>query len=156
MKKRLYSKPFMSVEQFTPSEYVALCWYIAEGDCYTTLYHDTQTTTVWDAQFGIPPVYSHGVYGYFDSGEDVYNGSSHGSHRVPAENAQVKYFKAEALPSPITNDGKYYTGYENVRYNILTGNVNQYTGNVSDNIYMYNAGSTTHYFKNPTQAGNHS
>ena len=27
MEKRLYGKPLMSVEQFTPSEYVFVCWY---------------------------------------------------------------------------------------------------------------------------------
>ena len=150
MEKRLYGKPLMSMEQFTPSEYVALCWYIKSGDCYENLYHDTEETTIF--QIGWPPIDL--IYGYYDSGEALC--TNHGSHRVPAETSTPKWFKANVLPQPITNDNKYYTGHRTVRYNRLTGNLEQYTGAVTGNIYTYYDGTTTHYFKEPTEAGNHS
>lgn len=152
MEKRLYGKPLMSVENFTPSEYVSLCWYIKEGDCYRNLYHDTQTTEVWDWLLFVP--YQHSVSGYYDIGEALCE--NHGSHRVPAETTTPKWFKANVLPQPISNDNKYYTRHTTERYNAITGNVEKYSDAVTGNIYTYSDGTTTHYFKEPTEAGNHS
>lgn len=153
MAKKLYAKPFMVKEKFVPNEYISLCWYIDEGDCFNNLYHDTNTTTVWDWALIIP--YQHDISGYFDQGEAMCE--NHGSHRVPAESATPKWFKADALPQPtITNDGKYYTEYTSEKYNTITGTVHPYKGAVSGNFYSYNDGTTTHYYKKPTKAGNHS
>ena len=38
----------MLIDQFTPQEYVASCWYVAEGDCYTDLFHDTVPGSAFD------------------------------------------------------------------------------------------------------------
>ena len=149
MEKRLYGKPLMSMEQFTPSEYVSVCWYIKEGDCFDNLYHDTKTTRInyvfWESN----------VYGYYNDGEAMC--TNHGSHRVPAETATPKWFKADALPqSNITNDDKYYTGYSPVN-TLINGTLLEYNGRVSGNFYScIDGGGTTHYFKEPTEAGNHS
>lgn len=127
------------MEQFTPSEYVALCWYIKSGDCYGELYYDNKTTT-------IPFVGRQ--YGFYNSGEQV-SFSTHGSHRVPAETAQIKYIKSNSLPIP-ENDFAYYTSYDN--YLVIA----PYNSNSKVTVYKYFDGTTTHYFKEPTEAGNHS
>ena len=145
MEKRLYGKPLMSMEQFTPSEYVSLCWYIKEGDCYGNLYLDSKQTPI-----KVLGVTIDSWWGYYDSGEQVSN-SNHGSHRVPAESAQVKYFKGN-LPQP--ESGNYYTSYGDQWIDISTGTIHPYDGKVT--VYKYTHGGTTHYFKEPTSAGNHS
>ena len=30
----------MAVEKFTPNEFVADCWYVKAGSCYSTLFYD--------------------------------------------------------------------------------------------------------------------
>lgn len=151
MEKRLYNKPLMSMEQFTPSEYVSLCWYVKSGDCYQNLYHDTQTTTIW-APTWTNPIATKDIYGFYNNGEALQ--TNHGSHRVPAETSN--WFKADALPQPITNDGKYYTGYSNTFYNVANGWLDQYTGNVTGKIYLIEHNGTKHYYKEPTKDGGHS
>ena len=100
MEKRLYGKPLMSVERFTPSEYVSLCWYIANGDCYGTLYCDTKRTDILIDY----------IFGIYDNGEQV-SDPSHGSHRVPAETAHVRYIKANNLPVA-ESSYNYYTSWD--------------------------------------------
>lgn len=149
MAKKLYAKPFMMKEKFVPNEYISLCWYIDEGDCFNNLYHDTNTTTIWDPSWS-NPLATRQIYGYYDTNEALC--TNHGSHRVPAETATPKWFKADALPQPIANDEKYYTGYSSEFYNLANGYLDKYNGNVTGNIYNYNG----HYFKKPTKAGGHS
>ena len=83
MEKKLYSKPFMSVEQFTPSEYVATCWCIPEGACFTSLYHDE----------------GRGWYGnnYNEEHDSDENNLGHASHAK-------KVFNTEDYPKPTSSD----------------------------------------------------
>lgn len=141
-----YKKPIMVVEKFTPNEFVAVCWYIDEGDCYTNLYHDTQQTLI------ISVFHGQGYYwGYLDDNETLCE--NHPSHRVPSSTASFPYIKSEKTPSSIDDD-KYYTAYE-AEYSLVTGWSDKYTVKASD-VYLYNDGTTIHYFKKPTEAGNHS
>ena len=39
MDKKVYNKPSLKLEIFTPNEYIATCWYIAEGDCWNVLFY---------------------------------------------------------------------------------------------------------------------
>lgn len=73
MDKKVYNKPSLKLEIFTPNEYIATCWYIAEGDCYSgIIYKDN------DGSFQankLPPSIN----------------ANHGSHRVPASG----YFRTD-------------------------------------------------------------
>ena len=41
MDKKVYNKPSLKLEVFTPNEYIATCWYIKAGDCFKRIYRGT-------------------------------------------------------------------------------------------------------------------
>ena len=145
MEKKLYAKPLMSVEQFTPSEYVATCWYVKSGSCYNALYHDIKIVFGGNGHDGI--------YNSITSADDenMYYGISHSntSHRIPTGNNE--YFNTkngEAIPQNIRTDNYYYTGY-NWRL--------EFTGNVTGEIFkVTDKSGGIHYVKEIQTAGNHS
>jgi len=68
MDKKVYNKPSLKLEIFTPNEYIATCWYIAEGDCYSgTIYTDKDDNKETFRPKNLPSFFNRG----------------HGSHRVP-------------------------------------------------------------------------
>lgn len=144
MEKRLYGKPLMRVDTFTPSEYVSVCQYVKSGDCYTNLYHDTNITNF---------IIYQDSYGYYDNGENVYGNNlfaSHSSHGnlTPSD---AEYFKTDDYPNNI-NDDRYYTGVDFRTLRLAY----EYTNHVSGNIYQIEVNGTTHYFREYTQYGNFS
>ncbi len=129
MKKNTYARPLMLMERFTPNEYVATCWYVSYGDCYTELYHDAN---------------GNGIYKNKESAEHIV--TNHGSHRLP--DSDDDYFKttgadAVALPSQIESEYYSYSGTGTV------GNNTSYSSNgftrVNPYYFVYNG--TTHYVK---------
>ena len=147
MEKRLYGKPLMGLEQFTPSEYVSICWYL-DDDCLATLYHDDNGDE---------------RYNYLTNpGENKYGGT-HSSHaRIPSE--PKPYFstkKGDPSPTSVINDQRYYTGYtertEWIMF-VIPVTICEYTSGqkVTGDIYSYNDGTTTHYFQDYHTDGNHS
>ncbi len=88
MEKKRYSKPQMLIEQFTPQEYVASCWYVAEGDCYTDFYQDFLVDK------------SKNEWKHYNSGEH----QTHGSHRLPVKG----FFNTENMPIPSVATDYYY------------------------------------------------
>ncbi len=147
MEKRLYGKPLMRVDTFTPSEYVSVCWYVKSGDCYRNLYHDTQISYVWFSN----------QYGYYNDGENVYSATSRTlshTHDYDIHPSNQPYFQTENYPQPIINDNKCYTSME---YHLISGwNGFEYTNPVSGKIYTIDFNGTKHYYKDYTQYGNHS
>ena len=138
MEKKVYNRPFMKQEAFVPNEYVATCWYIAEGDCYNGLIirdHDD-------------------VYKNNDNRDDL-DLSGHGSHRVPASG----YFRTDggtpvAMPTAQTPTGTYsywYYGGTGNPTNNKPWTTAGYT-RITSYYYFKDANNTEHYFKKVTEA----
>lgn len=137
MDKKVYNKPSLKLEVFTPNEYIATCWYIAEGDCYTVnilkdeddIYNNNEPYTIWT---------------------DLAN---HGSHRVP-ENG---YFRDEgpnavSLPEPTTPSEYWY--YDD-GVSGMPKNKHSWTEVGWKRIQSYYLlPGTTHYFKEISYASN--
>lgn len=139
MEKRLYGKPLMSMEQFTPSEYVTGCWYVESGMCYDYLIHDR------GGRYGQgdPDNY------YNPQGNDVVLAQGHGTkHPLPNNNT---YFKDEEKPDNI-NNGNYYDYPNGYNYIIRT----RYHAQVTSDIFKVTYDGKDHYVKKITDAGNHS
>ena len=143
MKGKKYERPLMRVEQFTPNEYVAECWYVPS--CYNNLYYD-KTKNVW------------GNYGTHNN-DDENVVENHGAHRLP-ENENT-YFKTEEYPFPsstnlLPHQYTYYTSY--TESSIMGIPYRPYSGEISSNtdIYKYTIDKVDHYFSSPQKKGNHS
>ncbi len=143
MEKRLYAKPLMSVEQFTPGEYVAACWAIKEGACFSTLYHDDKD---WRGRYN----------GEHENSESNLVSSNHTSH-----GRRVFNVEKSGNYETVNNDGHYYVSYSTEVHSIL-GVPIYYTypyniPAVSGPIYkMTDRNGVTHYFNDKEDAGNHS
>ena len=86
MDKKVYNKPSLNLEVFTPNEYIASCWYIAEGDCLNgIIYKDV------DDSFQKNDL----------NNMDKWNLSGHDEHRVP----ESGYFRDEG-PNAVTPDSQ--------------------------------------------------
>lgn len=131
MEKRLYGKPLMSVENFTPSEYVATCWCIPEGACFTSLYHDGD--------------------GNGRANESERNNNlGHSNHSKIVINT-----KTAAMPTQSINDQRYYSRYE-TNWFFVTWYTFEGGDRITGNIYSVTKGGATHYFNRVEEAGNHS
>ena len=136
MEKRLYGKPLMSLEQFTPSEYVATCWCIPEGACFTSLYYDKAG---W---FGIRNE-NH------DNGEQ---NLGHATHGKIVFNTDVE---AKPTSNDNINDGNYWDYYSTYYFGPIP--VSPYHEKISGNIFnVTDKNGVTHYFNQVEDAGNHS
>lgn len=138
MEKRLYAKPFMSVEQFTPNEYVSLCWWL-DGDCFTELYHDDNKD---------------GDYNYLTNAKE-YLASNHNNYhsKIPTNKPYFNTKKGDPSPTPVTNDNFYYTSWSTYWTFFRAYDTDS---RVTGEFYSYNDGSTTHYFQDYHTDGNHS
>lgn len=137
-----YKRPLMVVEQFTPNEFVAGCWFVES--CYNNLYYDFSNPIT-----GIQATHN-------DDAETVVE--NHGSHRLPSGKGTY-YKEEEGYPYPtetLPNDHNYYQSYT-VRY---FGPIpfRPYGDPVPNGtlIYKYVIDGTTHYFSNPQKRGAHS
>ena len=145
MEKRLYNKPLMSVEQFTPNEYVADCFYIKGEQIFSELYHD---------------LYKNGLGNY-----GTYNWSNlnHGGEedvttptadRIPANTGT--YING-APPTEVTgintNGNKYYEHHE--APGLFNPNPDYYDQVTTLYTYVYN-GNTYYLSDYVDKGGNHS
>ncbi len=140
MEKKRYSKPQMLIEQFTPQEYVASCWYVAEGDCYTDLFHDT--------------VSGNGHWKKYDDGEYIVE--NHGSHRIP----ESGYFNSDETPLPEAETNAYIFFVPGSAFDIYE----LYPGQTYESdiccievktpVYKFQYNGETHYLKNISYPSN--
>ena len=141
MEKRLYGKPLMSVEQFTPSEYVAECWYVESGNCYSYLIEDK--AGIWG--LGSPDNW------FNPQGSDVVLARNHGTnHALPDPDDNPPYFRG-IKPENI-NNGHFYDYPNGYNYDTRT----KYHENIKTDIYKVTYNGTDHYVKKVNDAGNHS
>lgn len=140
MEKKRYSKPQMLIEQFTPQEYVASCWYVAEGDCYTDLFHDT--------------VSGNGHWYKYDYGEYIVE--NHGSHRIP----ESGYFNSDETPLPEAETNEYIFFVPGSAFDIYklnpgeTYGLNNFFIEVKTPVYKFQYNGKTHYLKNISYPSN--
>ena len=130
----------MLIEQFTPQEYVASCWYVAEGDCYTDLFHD---------------IIIYPTKNQYNYGE--YVAENHGRHRLPSEG----FFNSDQLAEPLqdTEGFVYYEPGEKFNiYNLNPGETiynNDYMFKpVTTPVYVFKYNGETHYLKNISYPSN--
>ena len=131
----------MVMEQFLPQEFIAVCWHVETGSCYSTLYHDVTTAL---GLFNTPD----NTYNPTQADrENMYYGAPHGSgtHRLPDDG----WFKDDG-PQAIANDGHFYTSYASWTF-AYSGQVNSSTP-----LYMVEYNNKKHYFSDYKPDGNHS
>lgn len=136
MEKRLYGKPLMSVEQFTPSEFVSVCWYVASGDCFDELFHDDDKNgkitlgSLDEEKTSNHPSYNHRMpsSGYYNT--------------RPNHNNTLQY-------NTIESDGYYYTDHNSI-LNIFSSGT--YKSPVSGTFYSVTIDNITHYFRNVSKS----
>ncbi len=138
MEKRLYGKPLMSVEQFTPSEYVSVCWYVESGNCYNSIYHDNDHDGRYNA--------------FTDPSENLYYDNAHSSsaHRIPESgffNTRSGHNNTKDYTT-LTNDGYYYTDHKS----LINWDPLGYIGSITSPILSVEINNKTHYFRNITKA----
>lgn len=128
----------MLIEQFTPQEYVASCWYVAEGDCYTDFYQDFH-------------VYKgnneYNEWKHYNPEEHL----THSSHRLPDKG----FFDTENTPIPsVAIDYYYYISVspDYVPYVGQSYEESDYFTNIHPFVFEYNG--ETHYLKNISYPSN--
>ena len=142
MDKKVYNKPSLKLEIFTPNEYIATCWYIAEGDCYSgPIYQDTNDT--------------------FKNNDNytILNLSNHGTHNVPA-NGFFRTVGENPIPEPIpitpsgTNSHWYYGG-QNPSLPPNNTSWSSYGFSRISSYYLFEeSNGTKHYFTKISYASN--
>ncbi len=130
MDKKVYNKPSLKLEIFTPNEYIASCWYIKEGDCYKYLYINDAKPDNKINQNDTQLVSGHTHLGKVPSGDNAVF-KTHGD--------------APLTPEEITTNGNYYFSNNNYYPEIsITSRVNS--------LYKVTYEGVTHYFKEITYA----
>ncbi len=143
MKKNQYRKPYMAIEQFAPNAYVADCWYVEQGDCYSNLYADNL---------------ENGTYGKYDNSYrrkvNEHIVENHGSHRLPSSG----FFNSEFYPEPHQLTDYLYYIYngefvpeDETPYDLNQGGIKLFT-QVYPSKFEYNG--VTHYLKNISYSPN--
>lgn len=141
MDKKVYNKPSLKLEIFTPNEYIASCWYIAEGDCLNTIIYKDNNN-----YFKMKDI----------ANMDKWDLSAHGRHRVPKSG----YFRDEgpnavSKPSPTAGNQYWYYGGD---FNNIPGNSDQYWTNHNfktlENYYSLEVDGVYHYFTKISDAPN--
>ncbi|MBO4658890.1 MAG: hypothetical protein J5637_04650 [Prevotella sp.] len=141
--KCVYNRPFMRVEKFSPNVYVAGCWCVESGYCYSYLIHDK------GGMFGLgnPDEY------YNPQGDDEVLAQNHGTYHPLPGNSSFPWFKDEEKPRPTNiNDGHYYDYPRNYNYDTRT----HYNSRITTDIFVVSVNNQTHYVKKITDGGNHS
>ena len=140
MEKRLYGKPLMSVEQFTPNEYVADCFYIKGSQIFSELYHDLYKNGL----------NRYGTYNWLNHAgeEDV---TTPTADRIPAETGTYINGTPPTEVTGINTDGnKYYEHRESSGFNP------DYYDQVTK-LYTYVYDGKTYYLRDYVdKGGNHS
>lgn len=138
--KNEYHRPLMSVERFTPNEFINACWYVEKGNCYVNLVQDV-----------------HGVWGiggpnggWNPDGGDLTLARDHdNTHRIPGENATPKYFREDEVTIPTNmNDGKNF--YDRP---VWWGVASSFDNKITTPIYKVTYNSQDHYVKKISSNG---
>lgn len=139
MDKKVYNKPSLKLEIFTPNEYIASCWYIAEGDCYSDIIYKDN-----DEYFQankLPPSIN----------------ANHGSHRVPASG----YFRTDGsapIPEPdevtLSNTEYWWTGGTLPGNNGQTQWSKERFTRIFSYYYYKDGNGKEHYFKKISHPSN--
>ncbi len=126
MDKKVYNKPSLKLEIFTPNEYIASCWFIAEGDCYKRIYRGNQGDNV---------KYNNAYY-IHDTHSNV---PSEGHFKTEGEGDNVAQYYEHTATNWYAYDGGNW------------GNGNKKLGSegftIIEKYYEYIDGNVTHYFK---------
>ena len=136
MDKKQYRKPIIGFEQFAPNQYVADCWFVAEGDCYEELYADNL---------------ENGTYGRYDNNYrrrvNEHIVQNHGSHKIPTNG----FLKSDVTPEPTKPiDYNYYIfngefePEDETPYDLNQGGIKLFTQVYP---YKFEYEGVTHYLK---------
>ena len=90
MDKKVYNKPSLKLEIFTPNEYIATCWYIAEGDCFNRIYVMPNNGKV---KYG-DAIYTHDAHSYNVPNDGHFKTEGEGSMiaQLPRENKPTNWY----------------------------------------------------------------
>lgn len=125
MDKKVYNKPVMVAETFTPNNFVSTCdwWMVKTNNQISTYYHDNDKDGNYESgeEINIIPIY----FQYSENNEYL---SINNDNDIATLNTQ-------------TNDGYFYDGYNTA--NNKYQNKNNYNGNVYKILGTQSKGSTS-------------
>lgn len=126
MDKKVYNKPSLKLEIFTPNEYIASCWFVDKNKCYNNVYEDTDQ----DGK----------AHASKDNGF-IFQNHNNSSHRVP----ETGYIKSDTNPFVKGTATNLYTHDDNytlpVNNNYSLNNNNHFT-----KLLIFYTYSGNHYF----------
>ena len=126
MDKKVYNKPSLKLEIFTPNEYIASCWFVDKNKCYNNIFEDTN---------------NNGSYHHNDDRGFLFQNHNNSSHRVP----ETGYIKGDTHPFIKGTASNLYTHDDN--YNLPKGNnYNLNSDNHFTKLSNYYTYSGNHYF----------